>query len=239
MKALIVDDDRVLADVLAFTLRREGFEVLQAHDGEAALQRWTEEQPDLIVLDVNMPKLDGFAVCQHIREQANTPIILLTVRGEEDDIVHGLELGADDYITKPFSPRQLVARAHAVLRRAGLAATPSIRRAGDLTLDPSRRELRKGHRQPASLTPLENRFLDYLMLNAGHVLTAEAIIDHVWGPEGGDRDMLRQLVRRLRVKIATAYGVDTQEPAPTHLVHIETVPGLGYGLVIPPSSELD
>ena len=119
MKALIVDDDRVLADVLAFTLRREGFQVIQAYDGEAALERWAEEQPDLIVLDVNMPRLDGFAVCRRIREQADTPIILLTVRGEEDDIVHGLKLGADDYITKPFSPRQLVARAQAVLRRAG------------------------------------------------------------------------------------------------------------------------
>src|SRR5512136_2546549 len=104
MKALIVDDDRVLSDVLAFTLRRAGFQVLQAYDGQAALRRWVEEQPDLIVLDVNLPQLDGFAVCQRIREQSDTPILLLTVRGEEDYIVRGLGLGADDYITKPFSP---------------------------------------------------------------------------------------------------------------------------------------
>ena len=104
MKVLIVDDDRVLADVLAFTMRRAGFEVIKAFDGEAALLRWAEEQPDLIVLDVNLPKLDGFAVCRRIREQADIPIVLLTVRQEEDDIVYGLELGADDYITKPFSP---------------------------------------------------------------------------------------------------------------------------------------
>ena len=141
MKALVVDDDRVLADVLAFTLRREGFEVSRAFDGQAALERWAEEQPDLIVLDVNLPKLDGFAVCQRIRQQANTPIILLTVREEEDDIVHGLELGADDYITKPFSPRQLIARAQAVLRRAGKLVAPAIRRVGQLTLDPNRREM--------------------------------------------------------------------------------------------------
>ncbi len=173
MKALVVDDDRVLADVLAFTLRREGFEVVQAYDGEAALECWAEEQPDLVVLDVNMPRLDGFAVCQRIREQADTPIILLTVRGEEDDIVHGLKLGADDYVTKPFSPRQLVARAHAVLRRAGRSVAPAIRQVGELTLDPSRRELSTGG-VPVPLTPLESRLLDYLMLNAGHVLTAES-----------------------------------------------------------------
>ena len=118
MKALIVDDDRVLADVLAFTLRREGFQIVLAHDGETALQRFAEEQPDLVVLDVNMPRMDGFAVCRRLRQQSDTPIILLTVRGEEDDIVAGLELGADDYMTKPFSPRQLVARVQAVLRRS-------------------------------------------------------------------------------------------------------------------------
>jgi DNA-binding response OmpR family regulator len=232
MKALIVDDDRVLADVLAFTLRREGFQVIQAYDGEAALERWAEEQPDLIVLDVNMPRYDGFAVCQRIREQADTPIILLTVRGEEDDIVHGLKLGADDYITKPFSPRQLVARAHAVLRRSGRSVAPAIRQAGDLTLDPSRRELRIGGGEPVPLTPLESRLLDYLMLNVGHVLTAEAIITHVWGVEGGDRDMLRQLVHRLRGKITQAHGLEAGEPGLVELVSIETVPGLGYGLTL-------
>ncbi len=201
MKVLVVDDDRVLANVLAFTLRREGFEVVRAFDGEAALQRWAEEQPDLIVLDVNLPKIDGFAVCQQIREQADTPILLLIVRDEEDDIVHGLELGADDYITKPFSPRQLIARVQAVLRRVGKRPTPATRQVGQLTLDPSRREVRLDQAEAISLTPLENRLLDYLMLNARHVLTAEAIIEHVWGVEGGDRDMLRQLVHRLRSKI--------------------------------------
>ena len=235
MKALVVDDDRVLADVLAFTLRREGFEVVLAHDGETGIQRWAEEEPDLVVLDVNMPRLDGFAVCRRIRAEADTPIILLTVRGEEDDIVHGLGLGADDYITKPFSPRQLVARAHAVLRRAGKATAPAIRQAGELALDPSRRELSIGGGEAVSLTPLENRLLDYLMLNAGHVLTAEAIITHVWGAEGGDRDMLRQLVHRLRLKIAQACGTGADEPGFVTAAHIETVPGLGYGLTVSPS----
>jgi DNA-binding response OmpR family regulator len=229
MRVLIVDDDRVLADVLAFTMRRAGFEIIQAFDGEAAIQRWTEDRPDLIVLDVNLPKLDGFAVCRHIREHADTPILLLTVRDEEDDIIHGLELGADDYITKPFSPRQLVARAQAVLRRVGKTPAPAVRQVGGLTLDPSRRELQIGQGETVSLTPLESRLLDYLMLNAGHVLTTEAIIEHVWGPEGGDRDMLRQLVHRLRSKISQASQTgDDLLPGE----YIETVPGLGYGLVV-------
>jgi len=230
MKALIVDDDLVLSDVVAFTLRRAGFQVFQAYDGPAALRCWAEEQPDLVVLDVNLPQLDGFAVCQRIREQADTPILMLTVRSEEDDIVRGLGLGADDYITKPFSPRQLVARAQAVLRRAGKTPVPAIHRVGDLTLDPSRRELRIGLGGAVTLTPLQSRLLNYLMLNAGQIVTTDAIIAHVWGPEGGDRDMLRQLVHRLRVKIAQASSASPGESSATTPNYIETVPGLGYGL---------
>jgi DNA-binding response OmpR family regulator len=236
MKALIVDDDRVLADLVGFTLRRAGFEVVLAYDGEAALRRWVEERPDIIVLDVNMPKLDGFGVCRRIREEASTPIILLTVRGEEDDIVRGLQLGADDYIPKPFSPRELVARVQAVLRRAEKTPSPTIHQVGELTLDSSRREMRIRHGEAVSLTPLENRLLDYLMVNAGSVLTADAIIDHVWGPQGGDRDMLRQLIRRLRKKMVLAHGTGTGEPDPARRIRIETVPGLGYGLTGRPFS---
>jgi len=220
MKALIVDDDRVLADVVAFTFRREGFEVIQAYDGPTAIRRWSEEHPDIVILDVNMPTMDGFTVCRHIRERSNTPIILLTVRGEEDDIVEGLEIGADDYIVKPFSPRQLVARANAVLRRAGQTTISPILQVGELTFDSSQRRVTIGAGDPISLTPLEGRLLDYLMANAGHVLTTDSIIDHVWGPGGGDRDMLRQLVRRLRSKIET-------DPADPN--YIKTIPGLGYG----------
>jgi len=222
MIALVVDDDRVLADLIAFTLRREGFQVVQAHDGQAALRRWQETQPAIIILDVNLPKLDGFTVCQTIRQQDEVPIILLTVREEEDDIVHGLSLGADDYVFKPFSPRQLVARIQAVLRRTGRGEQTAVRRAGSFTLDINRRELRIVNGEAISLTLLENRLLDYLMLNAGHILPAEEIINHVWGAEGGDKDMLRQLVHRLRSKI---------EPDPANPIYIETVAGLGYGLV--------
>lgn len=225
MRALVVDDDRVLADLVSFTLRREGFQVIQAQDGESALQRWAEEQPDIILLDVNLPKTtplsDGFAVCRKIREKADTPIILLTVRDDEDDIVFGLQAGADDYVIKPFSPRQLVARVQAVLRRSARGPAAGVQQVGELQLDPERREARFGDGGPVALTALESRLLEYLLLNAGHILPISDLIAHVWGPGGGDRDMLRQLVRRLRAKI---------EPDPAAPTLIETIPGRGYGL---------
>jgi DNA-binding response OmpR family regulator len=223
MKILVVDDDRVLADVVAFTLRREGFEVIQAYDGAAGLQRWADDQPDLLILDVNMPKMDGFEVCRRIRAQANTPIILLTVRGEDDDIVSGLEIGADDYIVKPFSPRQLAARVKAIIRRVGGQTMPLTFQVRDLKFVPGKRQVVLGSEGgPISLTPLENQLLECLAVNAGQVLTFDMIIDHVWGPAGADRDMLRQLVRRLRSKI---------EPNPSEPTYIQTIPGLGYGLI--------
>lgn len=225
MKALVVDDDAVLADLVAFSLRREGFEVIQAHDGASALQRWEAEKPDIVILDVNLPKavppLDGFSVLQRIREKADTPIILLTVRGEEDDIVHGLKMGADDYIVKPFSPRQFNARVQSVLRRSQRGPDSSQLKVGLLALDMERREVRIQEGLPVSLTDLENRLLEYLMLHAGHILTVQDLINAVWGSGGADRDMLRQLIRRLRVKI---------EPDPSQPVFIETVPMKGYGL---------
>lgn len=229
MKILVVDDDRVLAEIVAFTLQRAGFDAIQAYSGATAIRRWEEESPDLIVLDVNLPDTDGFAVCQEIREQADTPIILLTVRGEEDDIVHGLEIGADDYVTKPYSPRQLVARVQAVLRRAAVGtgnaeSRTAERRAGDLRLDLNRRQVRVAGGKAIDLTPLEMELLDYLMVNAGHVLTAETLIDHVWGAGAANRSMLRQLIYRLRNKI---------EPNPSEPTYIETAAGLGYGLTDP------
>jgi DNA-binding response OmpR family regulator len=224
MKALIVDDDRVLADLVAFTLQREGFQVIKAYNGEMALKRWHADQPELVVLDVNLPDIDGFTLCRQMRQEADTPIIMLTVRGDDADVVQGLELGADDYIHKPFSPRQLVARIQAVLRRAGKTSVPAVRRVGDLTLDVGRREAQISPEKIIPLTSLEAKLLDYLMLNAGHVLTGDSIIDHVWGAEGADRDMLRQLIYRLRRKI---------EPDPANPRYIETVSGLGYGLTLP------
>jgi DNA-binding response OmpR family regulator len=223
MKVLVVDDDRVLADVISFMLRKEGYAVIQAHDGAAGLERWIEEKPDLIILDVNMPKIGGFEVCRKIRAQSDTPILMLTVRGEEEDILDGFELGVDDYMVKPFNPRQLVARVKAILRRSGGILPQTDLQVGSLHLLPGKRELviNPGGK-PIPLTPLENRLLEYLMINSGQVLTFEMIIDHVWGPAAADRDMLRQLVHRLRHKIES----DPSQPA-----YIQTVPGLGYGLI--------
>jgi DNA-binding response OmpR family regulator len=223
MKILVVDDDRVLADVITFMLHKEGFEVIQAYDGVAALERWEKEEPDLLVLDVNMPKMGGFEVCRHIRAQGDTPILLLTVRGEEEDILSGFEIGADDYMVKPFSPGQLVARVKAILRRSKGKPIKSEIIVGNITIFPGKRELRiESQPEPISLTHLENLLLEYLMINAGQVLTIDMIIDHVWGPSAADRDMLRQLVHRLRVKI---------EPDLAFPIYIQTVPGLGYGFL--------
>ena len=134
MRILIVEDDLSLSDVLSFTLRRAGFEVSTAYDGIAALKRWEEETPHLVILDLNLPELDGLSVCRQIRSQDKTPIIILSVRGGDEAVVEGLELGADDYIVKPFSPSQLVARVRAVLRRVESKPLPGPLMAGDLVL---------------------------------------------------------------------------------------------------------
>ena len=219
MKALVVDDDRVLADVIAYAFKREGYEVILAEDGEAALLRWSQDNPDLVILDVNMPKMDGFSVCRHIREQADTAIIMLTVRRDEADIMRGFTLGADDYITKPFSPGQLMARARAVLRRTSQDLSVSFRQVGNTHLNLNRRELVVDGGPPVVLTALEHRLVDCLMINAGQVVTRDTIMDYVWGSLQVNRDMVRQLVCRLRSKI---------EPDPANPMFIENVPGLGY-----------
>lgn len=220
MKALVVDDDLALADVVSFTFRRAGYEVIQAHDGQTALERWQVNTPDLIILDLNLPKVDGLTVCRRIREQDNTPIIILSVRGEEDDVVQGLNLGADDYVIKPFSPRQLIARAEAVLRRSDAHAfVPEAITIGELTLDPSRLAVQRKGQSPVGLTRLECRLLEILMRNTGQALLADTLIDYIWGPAGGDRVMLKQLVYRLRRKI---------ESDPSAPQYIETVTGIGY-----------
>lgn len=226
MRALVIDDDLALADVLSFTLRRAGYEVSVAHDGRAALERWLADQPDLIILDLNLPKIGGLQVCREIRKDSKVPIIILSVRSDEDDIVEGLKLGADDYIVKPFSPRQLIARAEAVLRRAGTlaaAASASTLTVGDLTLELGRCQARRGAVDLGRLTNLECRLMEVLMLNQGQLLTAEVLIDHVWGAGGGDRTMLKQLIYRLRKKI---------EKGEPFGVVLETVPGIGYLLKV-------
>src|SRR5918912_1485407 len=152
MKVLLVDDDNDLLDLLHYALRREGYQVVTASDGAQGLARWRAEQPDLVLLDGNLPKLDGFEVCRQIRHEATTPVIMLTARGEEADVVRGLQLGADDYVTKPFSAKQLVARMQAVLRRARRDLVPPPARevrAGELVLDLTAHQVTRAGRSVA------------------------------------------------------------------------------------------
>ena len=220
MKVLVVDDDLALADVVSFIMHREGYEVILAHDGQMALLRWEKEQPDLIVLDLNLPKLDGLAVCRRIRKVDDTPIIILSVRGQEDDVVEGLHAGADDYIVKPFTPRQMIARAEAVLRRAGSQpVSRSTLNVGSIALDLNRNEVQISDNSVISLTRLECRLLEILMRNHTQVVPTDMLIDYIWGPTGGDRVMLKQLIYRLRRKI---------EPDPSNPIYLETKSNLGY-----------
>lgn len=224
-KVLVVEDDLALSDVLVFTLRRAGLEVVPVYDGEAALVAWESQQPDLLVLDLNLPKLDGLSVCRRIRSfsgpQAATPIIILSVRGADENIVTGLDYGADDYIVKPFSPTQLVARIRAVLRRAHVPAVAGNLSVSGLVLERSRSQVQVGEGEPVRLTPLEVKLLETLMIHAGQVMTVELLINAVWGQDQGDRAMLKQLVYRLRSKLESA----GEQPIP-----IETIPGVGYVL---------
>ena len=220
MKVLLVEDDLALSDVVAFTLRRAGYEVVAAYDGLAALESYAAAAPDLLLLDLNLPRLDGLGVCRRVRAESDVPIIILSVRGEDESVVRGLEMGADDYMVKPFSPTQLVARIRAVMRRVGVAATPAALEAGGLALDRSRGEVSRAGLPAVRLTALELKLLEALMRDPGRVLPADTLIAAVWGPEGGDRAMLKQLVYRLRGKIEDDAGSGV----------IETVPGIGYAL---------
>ncbi|MCU0490180.1 MAG: response regulator transcription factor [Chloroflexaceae bacterium] len=218
MKVLLADDDMTLAEVTAFALQRAGFLVVTATDGAQALELWANEQPDLVLLDVQMPHKDGLTTCRELRAMSDVPIIMLTVLASDEDVVRGLDTGADDYITKPFSPRQLVARMQAVLRRR--TATPNQPlQCGPFRLDPTQ-YLVQAPRGAVRLTRLEYRLLHYLVVNQGQVLPTDSIVTHVWGYADGDRGLLKQLVFRLRQKLAQAADHDAQV--------IETIPGIGY-----------
>ena len=154
MKVLVADDDADLRELIAFTLAQAGYLVIKAHDGVAAVRLFTEESPDLVVLDINMPGQSGFQVCEAIRARSRVPVMMLTVRGEEEDLVRALGLGADDYLTKPFSPRTLVARIRALLRRAGMENTAPVA-AGRVTLDLGEHTVRIGAGDAVRLTKLE------------------------------------------------------------------------------------
>jgi DNA-binding response OmpR family regulator len=219
VKILVVDDDIELRNLIAFALRQAGYLVVEAGDGPRAIAEFAGEKPDLVVLDVNLPQLSGFEVLKRIRAESKTPVMMLTVRASEEDQVQGLDLGADDYLAKPFSPRTLLARIRAMLRRSGLERSARVE-SGDLVLDPERQSVVVKGGSPVRLTGLEFRLLQFLLANAGHALPTERLTSHVWGDRGtGDRQLLKQLVHRLRQKI---------EEDPADPRYLTTVSGVGY-----------
>jgi DNA-binding response OmpR family regulator len=233
VKLLVIDDDPNIAQAikLAFSMQWQGVEVRVAYDGSSGLDAFFETQPHVILLDVGLPGgMSGFEVLEKIRQISDVPVLMLSAHGQELDKVRGLELGADDYITKPFGHLELLARVRAVLRRAELpppvSAVPDLQ-AGDLTINFGSREVQvKG--ELVKLTPVEYGLLYHLARNAGHVLTHDALLTKVWGDEyQGEADYLKVYISRLRAKL----GED-----PAHPQWIETVPRLGYRFLRPTTS---
>jgi DNA-binding response OmpR family regulator len=209
---VVIEDDQNISDLVALYLRREGFRVLQAQDGEQGLAYVDRERPKLVVVDVGLPgDLDGFDVCRRLRAAGDVPVVMLTARDDEVDRVIGLEFGADDYVTKPFSPRELVARVRAILRRAGspARAEPSVLEVGAIVIDTGRREVRLGDAVVA-LTSREFDLLAYLAVNSGLALSRQQLLDGVWG-EGwyGDERTVDVHVRQLRKKLGDGLPLTT------------------------------
>jgi len=219
---LVVDDEPMVREVLARYLEKEGFRVLTAQDGEEAVRSFEENGPDLVLLDLMLPKMDGLEVFRSIRVSMATPVIMLTARGEETDRLVGLELGADDYVTKPFSPREVVARVRAVLRRTGggpMLPTRGVLRFGDVSLDAGRHEVRRGG-APIRLTRREFDLLLFLASQPGITFTRTQLLEDVWDfAWDGDTATVTVHVRRIREKIE----VDPSDPR-----HLLTVWGVGY-----------
>jgi DNA-binding response OmpR family regulator len=227
---LIADDDVQLLDVLALNLELEGYHVLKASDGRQALDLIERYSPDLILLDVVMPRVNGFTICHHVRECSTIPIILITARGQKQDKIRGLDLGADDYLTKPFRVGELLARVRAVLRRSQLTAgelAPIMHATmilGDLSIDFEQRQVMMAGRK-VTLTPIEYRILACLGQHAGRIVFQECLLERVWGAAYADDSHLLQVnINRLRRKL---------EPDPASPRYILTEPGVGYLLTTP------
>lgn len=224
-KILIVDDEKSIIELLTMSLEREGFEVFSASNGEKAIELTSSKNPDLIVLDIMLPDIDGFEICKKLREVVNIPIIMLTARTEDVDKVVGLEIGADDYITKPFNPRVLIARIKAVLRRTkekpkeSTGDAQAVIKAGDLKIDCSRYLVTRSGKQ-IKLTPKEFAILSLLAKKPDQIFTRQVILEQVWGYDYyGDSRTVDVHLQRLRKKI---------EKNPAKPKIIETVRGVGY-----------
>ena len=224
MKILVADDDPDLLDLVAYALGQAGYLVVKATDGTSAIGRFAAESPDVAILDINMPGASGFEVCSAIRSRSTVPVMMLTARGEEADLVRALDLGADDYLTKPFSPRTLLARVRALLRRAQLERTAGPLVSGRVTLDAESNTVQIDSGEPVPLTKLEFRLMQALLAQAGRAVNSDRLLTLVWGHRGaGDRQLLKQLVHRLRQKIEV-------NPAVPQL--LQTAPVSGYKLVV-------
>jgi DNA-binding response OmpR family regulator len=220
-KILVVDDDQKIVELVKLYLERDRFQVLAAFDGLQALELARQKQPDLIILDVMLPKIDGLDVLRLLTAESTIPIILLTARRTEDDKLIGLELGADDYITKPFSPRELVARVRVVLRRLqkGRSSQPETVQVGDLVVDYGRREVRRDD-QILPLTPAEFNLLAFMAQTPGRVFTRQELLDELFGYDAGSLERtIDTHIMNLRRKI---------EPDPAQPIYVLTVYGQGY-----------
>src|SRR5919106_2700143 len=222
---LLVEDEASLAESFRYNLEREGFRVTVAPDGNRGLERFRSERPSLVVLDLMLPEMSGLDLCKLIREESQVPIIMLTAKDAEADKVAGLELGADDYVTKPFSMRELVSRVRAQLRRAGMAGSlpgNEVLSGGSVVLDPERHEVRvRGNLVP--LPPKEFALLHLLLIRKGRLVTRQFLLEEIWGPDYfGDAKTLDVHVKRVREKV---------EDDPRQPKYIVTVRGLGYKYV--------
>jgi two-component system, OmpR family, response regulator len=231
MKILVVEDDPDMLDVTTYALRREGYNIVTATDGQQAIDRHLDERPDLVLLDVGLPRMNGFDVCRRIRETAATPIIMLTARNDDDNVVQGFLTGADDYVTKPFSHRQLAARIRAVLNRTHGGLTPEPEgnlTVGSLRLDMQSHEVSIKEERAVRLTPLEFRLLYMLAINEGRVVSASRLVEYAWGYEGGEASLVKTHISHVRQKLGLdkdRAGVEQPDD-----VRIRTVPWVGYSL---------
>ena len=233
---MTADDDPQLLRLISRNLQLEGYDVLTASDGQQALELIENNSPDLVLLDVMMPRMDGFTVCYRVREFSSVPIIIITARGQDQDKVRGLDLGADDYLTKPFSVDELLARVRSVLRRSQFTAREytqgqrATTATGGLVIDYSQHIVTLNRREIA-LTPTEYSIIAYLAQNVGRVVTQDLLLEHVWGPEYlGESHMLQVNINRLRHKLE----VDATQPR-----YILTKVGVGYSLAALPISTSD
>jgi two-component system KDP operon response regulator KdpE len=226
-RILLAEDEVPLRDFVSRNLRARGFEVLEASNGLEAVAVWEREDPHLLILDIMMPRMDGLEVCRRVREHSAVPIIVLTALDAESDKVTALDLGADDYLTKPFGVEELLARVRAVLRRTQWEAVPptsGIKRFGDLEIDLTGHIVRL-RRAEVRLSPTEFAVLKQLITHAGKVVTHRMLLQSIWGPEyGGEAEYLRVYINRLRQKL---------EPDPAHPRSLLTEPGVGYRFVAP------